>query len=386
MTLVVACSSVSEDTTRADALEIIGCSAHPSCDDTFMGRYCLPACTPECTSRHMATGLWVSPYEVAGTLGLGRHQGLALVSLSVDFDPRFSETDGVNGSAGHLPADVISAMVQGPGHAHGALCGAPDIVLDRALGNHGRPLSRAPNHAAHRKAMVLSAVDAPIAVANDAKSTAPLGGAWTARLTSCLARITDGYCDSVCGNCSYVLPAESVVDGLAGDYSSPDDVIVGSYACEPAYYGGPGKTSEPSMRGQRMSNNFTHCARLGCGQRDEAPSLAAIADGAAPMSGRFGHNSNSDAEAELRAVNECLAGRDPRPIACAACGEGWTGLQNPCTSHTNTARSTWSRAQPTWAMIPADEIEPITETTGGATPKPTIPPSCAWGPFRVYGM
>ncbi len=60
MTLVVACSSVSEDTTRADALEIIGCSAHPSCDDTFMGRYCLPACTPECTSRHMATGLWVS--------------------------------------------------------------------------------------------------------------------------------------------------------------------------------------------------------------------------------------------------------------------------------------------------------------------------------------
>ena len=36
--------------------------------------------------------------------------------------------------------------------------------------------------------------------------------------------------------------------------------------------------------------------------------------------------------------------------------------------------------------IPEDDIEPITEANGGATPKPTIPPSCAWGPFRVYWM
>lgn len=390
LALVTACSAQSgTGGTEADegALAFIECSAHPSCDEQIMGHYCLPRCAPECTSRHMATALWVSPYEVAGTLGFGRHQGLAIVSLMVDFDPRFSAEEGAAAATDALPADMVSTMVNAGAHEHGALCGAAEVVFDRPLGNHGRPLSRAPSHANNRSAMALSAVDAPLAVANDPKSKAPLGGAWRDRLTACLSRVTDGYCDSVCGNCSYVLPVESVVDTLAGDYSSPSDRIDGPADCSAsAYYGGPGQTSQTAVGGEHMSNNFTHCARLGCSHHDEAPSLGAVRDRSAPMSGRYGHNSNTDAEAEFRAVTSCLAGREPDRAACSVCGFGASGVQDACALRTNTARATWERAQPTMAMLPEDEIEPITEAAGGDGPKPTLPPRCAWGSFRVHGM
>jgi hypothetical protein len=341
----------------------------------------------------VAAAFWVSPYSVAGSFGLGRHQGGAIVAVGLSFDSRGTASDSrARLEIPSLPRDVAARMVgdKGTAHDHGkaALCGAPEVIFDRPLGNHGRALARSPQFETNRAPLVVYAADAPAEITGDPRSTAVLGGAWTTRVNTCLDRIQNGYCDSVCGNCSYVLPSEAVQDTRAGDWSTPESLVSGGGpgACEEAsYYGGPGQVSVPSFTGALLPDYFTHCARVGCSSDDEAPSMKSLVDSAAnaPMSGRWGHNSNTDIEAEYIAFRACLDGQDGQAAACAVCGSGSSGVQRPCDDRTNTARTVWDRTASTLGgLLPLDKIPPIT----GDAPGETAPPVCSWGGFPVHGM
>ena len=394
--VLTGCSSTADEaTTGEDALTIGGCPAKPTCDDRGDdGRYCLPVCAAECRSKHVSSGFWTSPYEVSGSFGLGRHQGSAIIAVSVAFDAR-GDADASTGklALAGLPDDVALRMLGERGSAHDhsrvAICGSPELIFDRPLGNHGRALSRRPEHRANRAAMVFYEADGAPSVVRDASSTAVLGGAWMKKTTTCLERIQNGYCDAVCGNCSYVLPSESIFTSRAGDWSTPDALVSGGGAasCDaPSYYGGPNFESTPTFTGVTLPNHFTHCARLGCAAADEAPSLKSITSDAAdaPMTGLYGHNSNTDAEAELRAFRACVNGQDGTADACAACGNGATGIQSPCDDRTNMARAVWDKtAKTSLGIIPIDQVPAIVEASDEQA---TDAPTCAWGHFPVYGM
>lgn len=354
--LLAGCSSSLGDMgdgTDEDALSLAGCSAHPSCTDVSDdGQYCKPICSPDCQVEHVSTAFWVSPYEVAGSYGLGRHQGAAILSIGYGFDPR--QPSSSRTQIASFPSDMSDAMMgaKGTAHDHGAatVCGAPQVLVDQALGNHGRSLSRAPIDQKSRTALGFFAADAPAKVYADPTATVAAGGAWMGRAKSCLARIKNGFCDAVCGNCSYVLPTEGLMTSRADDWSRPDSIVEGSGTCsEPSYYGGPGQLSNPTFTNALLPNPFTHCARLGCSTADEAPSLKSLTGSAdeAPMSGLYGHNSNTDAEAEFLMFNACMNGTDGLAQACAACGGGISGKQSPCDAHVNTAATVWNRTAST---------------------------------------
>jgi hypothetical protein len=329
----------------------------------------------------------VSPYEVRGSYGLGRHQGVAILTVDYSFDERGASPLGSLIQFPDLPLDMEAAMLAREGaeggahdHARFALCEPPKMAFDRPLANHGRTLSRAPEHAANRRGEI---------VHRDVRPGKPEEAAAAKALTTCIDRITNGYCDSVCGNCSYVLPKAAIMDSRTDDWSRSESAVSGGGSCdEGGYYGGPGQVSLPTFTGALLPNPYTHCAHLGCSHRDEAPSLkTAVATAEdAPVTGRFGHNSNTDAEAEARAFRACVGGSDGTAEACAACGTASAqDRQDPCTARTNTAESFWAQtASSSLGGTRIDDAFPvITESTAG---EPLPPPVCAWGKFPVHGM
>ena len=342
----------------------------------------------DCQIRHVAAALWASPYEVSGSFGLGRHQGLGILAVGYSYDPRGAR-QGVTQTYS-LPADINEVMVGQRGtphdHANALLCSKVELLFDRPLGNHGRSLSREAAHKANRAPMLLYAADAPSQITESANSNAVLGGAWMKRVTSCLDEIKDGYCDSVCGNCSYVLPPESIMTSRAGEWSNPGGVVLPAASCnEASYCGGPGQVSSHTFTGAALPNSYTHCARIGCSADDEAPSFKTLTSDSvdAPMTGRYGHNSNTDAEAEFLAFKSCMNGQDGRAAACAVCGTGAAPKQDPCGAKTNTARAIWNRtAEARGGFLPLDKVAAILDRSGPTT----VPPLCAWAPFLVHGM
>lgn len=376
--------------TDGAAITAPGCPEEPSCTDRGAdGQYCVPICSPRCRTVHREVALWASPYEVEGSYGLGRHQGLAILALEYGVDPRHPATT-LRGEdrqqyawptdpPPNIPADIARAMTaQSDGHDHAryALCAKPEVIFDRPLSNHGRPLSRDARDQASRMRLLSRALDE---TPKDAAAKATV-----AKVRACVERITNGYCDSVCGNCSYVLPSAAIMTSSAGDYSAGSTLAALSPMGE-TYFGGPGQKTLDRGEGV-YPNPFTHCARLGSGARTEAPSLKSlVAD--APLSGLYGHNSNTDAEAELVALTACLEGRDGTAQACAVCGrEGSTSesarIQMPCVSQTNTAANFWTRtAEPLVGGTFLDRVPAISRRSDSGAP-----PRCAWGGHPVHGM
>jgi hypothetical protein len=358
-----------------------GCSDQPSCDDRgTSGELCRPTCDASCQKTHTHFSFWVSPFVVAHTAGIGRHQGIAILGVELSFDDRSkpgAEPQGfdwpVPPLAG-LPLDIGRTMTDEDRFAPFAMCAPPKVILDLPLFDHGRTLSRDAATSANRAELEMLHHDSAAGASDD----------WTARTALCVGAIQDGMCDTVCGNCSYVLPAVSVDLLNAGDWSTPTDLVNGSGQCSGGVstYGGPGMESRDDSPGTHFGNPFTHCARLGCAVEDEAPSISELwGSDTAVVSGLFGHNSNTDAEAAFRAFATCGGSRDfDTPSVCTVCGASTSPhRQDPCGDQTNTATARWDRT----ASLITDVVPAIDSTEGQRRPDA---PRCAWADFTVSGM
>jgi hypothetical protein len=272
----------------------------------------------------------VTAFEVGGTGGLGRHQGISVLGVELAFDDRVAAGDTAEHAAGalqgtwpdpivpHLPPDIGRKMTDDGRFLPFAMCSAPSVVLDVPLYNHGRTMSRDPAHAANRIELRSVHADGDGAAADDPAVQGTR--AWRTQTKSCLGAIKDGHCDAFCGNCSYVLPSAAIDPIRHGDWSQAGSLVGGTGQCEAGggYYGGPGMQTRESFFGNAYPNPFTHCAKLECGADDEAPTVSSLwGSDSAFVTGRFGHNSNADAEAEFRAFSACVSPASSTPPASA---------------------------------------------------------------------
>lgn len=364
-----------------------GCSAQPSCSDrSSNGELCRPTCDAACRKTHSHYSFWVNAFEVAGTGGLGRHQGISVLGVELAFDDRAAAGDTSPHAwpdpiVPRLPPDIGQTMTDDGRFLPFAMCSAPTVVLDLPLFNHGRTMSRDPAHAANRTELQSVHADGDAEAADDPSVQGTQ--AWRTRTKGCLGAIEDGHCDAVCGNCSYVLPAAAIDPTRHGDWSQASSLVGGTEQCSTGgYYGGPGMQSRERVFGSPYRNPFTHCARLACGADDEAPTINDLwGSDSAFVTGRFGHNSNADAEAEFRAFSACVSpGELDAAGVCAACGTvRERKRQDPCADRTNTAAAWWDRT----ANLTRDFFPAIMGDEGQRAP---APPRCAWGDFPVSGM
>ena len=376
-----------------------GCSATPSCDDKdSSGKPCLAACRPECQTKYDHYGFWVTPYEVGNTQDWGRHQGIDILGLQLAYDERFPLSDHAEllakmswperPSFPGAPPDVVDKMMKDGAFRPYAMCMPPSLTVDHPLYNHGRTMSKDPDHAASRIEIGSIAANAGQPAWSDRQSFAPGGGKWKEAMTSCMTAIPDGYCDTMCGNCSYVLPSASLALPRIGDWSDKGNLVWGNGGCEgdESVFGGPGMMSRPSILGNPLPNPFTHCAWQGCAVYSyEAPSIDSFWSQTAVASGRYGHNSNTDAEAAFLAFQACPSpSADTVASICKACGNG-VERQRPCADGTNTAASYWTRtARDFTGPLFYDVVTPVRDPMAGKA-APT-PPQCRWGNFLVHGM
>ncbi|MEZ4453390.1 MAG: hypothetical protein R3B09_28255 [Nannocystaceae bacterium] len=483
----------------------IDCAAHPedpacACDAMEGGEYTLGPCSPGCRDEVWRYALWVTSYNVAGTLGYGEHQGIALLATRYRYDPRFPATDGIEapwrvGGALWAVGDGISESAQflarttapggevyGPSEelpgdsddlfagemqpetptlvAHpvidaSALCEPPERVIDRRFYNHGRTLAeRVPNHAWDsffwRRGLIplenLAAFE--VSRTHDGQEA---GVAADAAVRACLDVLDDGFCDARCGNCSYTLstgfgvpfssPPDNQIEGIPQGTTGPYQIGAMGQLVEVRentsrledgrivwYAGGSswGRASEVadyapeewpdpdpvtvdaasfmSVVGATTPNQpipsdyddaFTHCVDPTAWYASQSPILTTSL-----ISGRWGHNSNSDAEAELRQFLDCAD--DPagaalsthwNAAACAACGEPRTvdgaPTQAPCQDLTHTA---WSYWEVTPGIHNVDDLDLGRFSAVGSERVAVdhlsgVPdPICAWSGEPVYGM
>jgi hypothetical protein len=368
-----------------------GCPERPSCTDVATdGNLCLAPCDGACQRTHSHYSFWVSSFEVQHSGGLGRHQGISVLGVELSYDDRVTLAARPDLAAsfawpapalGNLPPDIVQTMTDGARFTVFPMCSAPKVVLDIPFFNHGRTLSRDPARAENRVELRMVHAD------RDASSTPDnpiIAGSksWSAQTRTCLSGIKDGHCDSVCGNCSYVLPSVSLDPLRHGDWSQPSSLVSGTGSCsdEASYYGGPEMQSRDSYLGSPFPNGFTHCAKEGCQGSFEAPTITGEWwDDHAVVSGLYGHNSNSDAEAEYRAFSACVSpGEFPPADVCAACGTG-VGHQDPCGAKTNLAAAWWDRT----SSMTKDFAPTIRGDEGDRSP---AAPHCAWADFTVSGM
>jgi hypothetical protein len=369
-----------------------GCPPDPSCDAKAAdGQLCRPICDDACRKTHTHYSFWVNAFEVAHSGGMGRHQGISVLGAEFAYDVR-ERLDGTPPPPDHawpspllpgLPKDITRAMSDDGWFTAFAMCEAPKMVLDTPLYNHGRTLMRDEEHAANRVELRMAHGDRDGA-SQGGDATVVGSGAWAARTTSCLGGLKDGYCDSVCGNCSYVVPSTALEPLREGDWSRSDNLVFGTNSCsgDSSYYGGHGMMSQESFLGNAYPNPFTHCAREGCGSKDEGPTLNGLWwDDNAVVTGRYGHNSNADAEAAYRAFSACVSpGEFAGDEVCQACGKtGSPGKQDPCVDQTNTAATWWDRT----ASLTKDKYPAAGTDVGQSAPSP---PQCAWANFTVSGM
>jgi hypothetical protein len=329
----------------------------------------------------------VNAFDVANTGGLGRHQGISVLGAEFSYDDRVP----VGGDSvvwpdpllPGLPPDMTQAMSDNGRFTGFAMCDAPRMLLDTPLFNHGRTLLRDAAHAQNRVELRSAHGDRD-ATTSSADPSVVGSTPWAAQATTCLGGIKDGYCDSVCGNCSYVVPKDVLTPLREADWSKPEDLVFGTNSCSGAssYYGGPGMTSQDSFLGNPYPDPFTHCAVIGCGAKDEAPTVNGLWwDSHSAVSGRYGHNSNADAEAAYRAFSVCVGtGEFAGDAVCAACGTTRSpGKQDPCVDQTNTAAGWWDRT----ASLTRDLYPAASHDEGESAPSP---PQCGWADFRVSGM
>lgn len=483
----------------------LDCAQHPDdpecdCDAKDGADYRLGPCDPACQDEARRYVLWVTSYNVSGTLGYGEHQGLALLGTRYRYDRRYTRDHGVDApwrpggvlwavGAAVSTAEQFLARTTAPGGEHyedsvempgdeddlfpgetspqtpvlaehpvidaAALCEAPTTVLDRRLYNHGRTLAEeVPNHAwdsfFDRRDLIPLQTLAAIEVVRRRDGTLEGPGA-ASDVEQCLDTIRDGFCDSQCGNCSYVLPTgfgvplssppdnqiEDIPQGTMGPYQEgpngePVNARTNYGRLEDGrsvwYVGGsswgraedvakfsPDQWPDPDLLtldtgsfisvvgplapGDQLPDKyddaFTHCVDPAAWVSSQSPILTTTF-----ISGRWGHNSNSDAQADLLQFLDCadapLEAMDPlwwNDNACHACGdprlEAGVPTQAPCQDTTFTATSFWEVAP---GAHDVDDLNLGRYTAVGpervkASHMSQVPdPVCAFSQQPVFGM
>jgi len=372
----------------------------------------------------------VTQYDVANTLGMGEHQGISLVGFSYDFDRRFPwnqpglplppwrKSDGtfwqqgdgtvereqftlrMSNPAGELQASPADFPVsQTNTVTDSAACNTATPTGFRQLYNHGRSLAVTipPNNSYFATNELIPAYQLDTISAWIGRGPPGAEAQALEQTRACLELVRDGYCDTVCGNCSYVLP-ETVgmprsADDPGGQFATETVVSWGDPSipgCEGlndsfSWMGSTGEQTplDPPPRQNWVRSEdgatvwyvggarwylwhaiagpssdvwldpFTHCLVPG----DDSAQQAAWYPYSGKLSGYFGHNSNSDAEAELRQFAGCKT--DPAAALnaawfnsldptgpCSSCGYPHVDLaeptQFPCLDRTNQAASRWS--------------------------------------------
>lgn len=448
------------------------CPANPSCTDTHPSRVsatnpaglCRAMCDPTCQSEYWRWNFWVTQYNVSGTFGLGEHQGIAIIGHSYRYDDRFAWNaagaaappwrqggalwaQGMNVTAarqfemrttnpsGETTADVpVSQSNQAA--TTSAYC-AHTPLIDTPIYDHGRSLARTvPTDAWYAGRNLI-----PMRLLSTQDNCHLRNGAWCRSTTlqtptqigACMATVTDGACDSRCGNCSYVAITNAEQGGSVfywEDVNVPAPragLTVSAARNEPApaarveYVGGAfgGVVNRPRVDfwGRNLiarwvitstvpvAAPFTHCFDTTAGfvPGVDNPQEWVLDGRTDALTGRWGHNSNTDAEMALTLFNGC--GNQPTVTnsaagvhaACRVCGTpvmaGAATTQYPCRAGTCTAALRWARTPgahniddwavglwPGFAGNPLDANNPSWQA--GARPIP----NCSWGGFRVWGM
>ncbi len=496
-----------------------GGPGQPECDCSATdetGQLLLGPCHPGCQETYWRWSMWTTNYNVSGTLGYGEHQGNGIIGYAYRHDPRFGAEDGVErpwrtaagqlwsmgaavseaeqfamrtqnpGAETYLPATVMEGdeddlwpsetlplvpqSVEHPTLEGTALCEAPQKLVDVRHYNHGRTLAETvPNHEwdsffARRDLIPLQLLEV-IELTRHADGTfsspsLPVESGeegMADAVDACLGIIDDGFCDSRCGNCSYVMPTGW--SGLPFAATEPGYQIQGIPAASAApytmgdagpvaartnwsdmedghtvwYVGGSvwgraeditgytdyGDWPDPdgvwpeapgdawmSMAGDDneggdgipdwWTDPFTHCVDPSDSEGSQRP-----AGWPRFISGRWGHNSNSDSEASLRQFRGCA--QDPQvavtdawtgTFACDACGlprvaDSGALVQHPCRDLTHTAISYWEHSPGTHDVDDLDpgKLDGVEEPRAVTDSWAALPkPICRTSGQPVYGM
>ncbi len=426
--------------------------------------FCAGMCDGRCQSRWWRWSFWVTQYNVSETWGWGEHQGIAIFGDQYTYDERFGfatpgaavppwrhpatgglwrQGDRVTGErqfemrttnpSGEAPEGTqLNNVAAGTS----AFCGHTR-TSDQPIYNHGRTLARAvPSDRWYRTRNLI-----PMRNLASSNQCQRRDGSWCynptrfapATLDRCFRGITDGLCESACGNCSYVAVTQDVTNGGITYWEQinerrPLPSVFGprlelgrqvSYVGGTSPFGVVARTNVNFWRtflGTPRINStaivdapFTHCvdrtdeARFpgAVGQNPQQYVLDARNDA---LTGIWGHNSNTDAEAELTMFSQCDASPARVLMAgglasrvCGVCGvdEGQAApTQAPCRRKTNTAALWWARTSgihnvDDWAvgLWPGFAGDPLREDNASWRASPPRPvPQCNWSGARVWGM
>lgn len=364
---------------KKDSAHIMGCSAKNESGD-----YIVAKCTEACTSKFWRWRFWATRYKISRTLRQGEHQGIWIYGQEYRFDKRFLAKDGVtqpwlSGNTEPFLEQIIDPKNEEV--TKYAMCDLENVVKT-VINNHGRTLATVPPV----DALDLNITGTPIGNLSD-HAIGPLDySEWSdpkdsdskesADITQCLINIHDGYCDSICGNCSYVLPPDIPVPqkkiaaykgqtflgwkaeegaGTTVKYTKKQTtkseiamvLVPTPVVTAPLKPGAP--TLAPVMRTYR--DDFTHCVIPGTALQ-QTLLIASLDHLDGVVSGLYGHNSNTDAEAEFLQFEACI--KDPsvdkRSSCDEICGDDKFNVttrrmeQSPCLDTTNEAKQVWGRS------------------------------------------
>lgn len=370
--------------------------------------FLMKACSDACVEKVWQWRFWYTNYNVSGSWGFGEHQGIGLFGFEYSYDPRFPPQDGKVRApwtrTEEHPArrrlmrpqpDTPAATVEDH-----ALCAAPLPIFERFLFNHGRTLALMESGSNWDSAGLWMDVPAqgtitrgPVPGIEWKSQTSPVR-VLVGKTLGCLERIEDGFCDSVCGNCSYVLPASpagtpiTIVENQRTQFVRQEGTVERSMRYVRTTEDDEDPTQVVTVDGTAgFDDSFTHCVADGAERPSQslASKLAWGGGNARFVTGRWGHNSNTDAAAELDAFANCGGDRPDDleffHMACVTCGERrgrWDSggeVQWPCLDGTNTARATWRENV---------DRHNVDDSTLGAAPGKS--PRCRGNGEPVHGM
>ena len=388
-------------------------SPTPDCQaKNAAGRFKLPSCAEDCQQKFWRWGFWVTNYNVDGSADFGQHQGIAVVGNEFIIDPRFPHADGKKGTWEREGAADYQKELAKPRNTTvevAALCDSSQSNF-RLIYNHGRTIALQAvawdGYSTPPIKELRSITVGPVTHDKWSNTTDPASLRQKAT-TDCLLQIKDGFCDSVCGNCSSVIPsgfgATGTVDAKYEIKNQNTQFTVDEtrhlVPSMTKYVQGKRPNSKDPMWGDVLGNPlyyldpFTHCVSPAVTDPQQAvTSKIAISLGnKRVITGLFGHNSNTDAEAEFEHFLSCE--KDPfvetrrptseSPLACSACGQRETRngkpIQFPCVMKSNTAASTWTRIEDLHSIdSEADRL--------GAGAAEGTPPICLTNGEPVKGM
>jgi len=344
-------------------------------------------CSLNCRSKFWRWSFWVTNYNVAGSFGKGQHQGIGVFGYEYVFDPRFPTSSGKKPIWEKASSSGFGKKISYPDHSavkSAAICSQRQI-FSRYIHNHGRTVAAvkvARKRRLEGDILRTNLNDIPIKRLstftvgpldykqwNDSKNS---NVKRQTAATPCVRQIKDGYCDSVCGNCSYVLPAGLGVGNRDRNneikYQRTQFTILERWAnitSQTRYYQGKLDSGSPiwgkNILGTPVEYDdpFTHCFSPTSNVTQQAlmSKFGWLGRNTRVITGLYGHNSNTDAEAGFQQFHACAT--DPiaelnrasnvSPEACKVCGipeiQNNKPIQFPCIMNRNTARAKWERTK-----------------------------------------